>query len=305
MVSAQTVTPIATPGVATADAANVLPRRGPRSRAWRSLSRNPVALASLVFLVVVHLTAFIGPLAFTMSPEEIFPLPKFSPPDGVHLLGIDESGRDVFARMLHGGRVSLGVGLASVVLSVVLGCLVGAVGGYFRGWQEHVLMRFTDALMALPTFFLLLIVLAIFGGGVTTLIVVVGLTSWMGVARLVRGEVLRWREREFVEAARALGASDRRIIVYHLLPQAIPSIIVASTLGVAAAILSEAAMSYLGLGIAPPAASWGNLLMNAQNYLYAAPRLAVFPGLMILLTVLAYNSLGDGLRDALDPEATR
>jgi peptide/nickel transport system permease protein len=302
-VSAQIVAPISTPDVAAPEIVQGTPRRGPTARAWRSLRRNPVAMASLAFLVVVHLTAFLGPVVCTISPEEIFPLPKFSPPSSVHLLGIDESGRDVFARMLHGGRVSLGVGLASVVLSVVLGCLVGAVGGYFRGWQENVLMRFTDALMALPTFFLLLIVLAIFGGGVTTLTVVIGLTSWMGVARLVRSEVLRWREREFVEAARALGATDQRIIILHLLPQAIPSIIVASTLGVAAAILSEAAMSYLGLGIAPPAASWGNLLMNAQNYLYAAPRLAVFPGLMILLTVLAYNSLGDGLRDALDPEA--
>jgi len=187
----------------------------------------------------------------------------------------------------------------------VLGCVVGAVSGYFRGWSENLLMRITDALMALPTFFLLLIVLAIFGGGAVTLTIVIGLTSWMGVARLVRGELLRWREREFVEAARAVGASDRRIIVFHLLPQAVPSIIVASTLGVAAAILSEAAMSYLGLGIAPPAASWGSLLMNAQNYLHTAPRLAIFPGLMILLTVLAYNSLGDGLRDALDPEMPR
>jgi peptide/nickel transport system permease protein len=262
-------------------------------------------MASLVFLILVHLVTFIGPLAVTTSPEEIFPVPKFTAPSALHPLGIDESGRDVFARMLHGGRVSLAVGLASVVLAVVLGSIVGAVSGYFRGWLENVLMRVTDALMALPTFFLLLIVLAIFGGGAVTLTIVIGMTSWMGVARLVRGEVLRWREREFIEAARALGASDGRIIVYHLLPQAIPSIIVASTLGVAGAILTEAAMSYLGLGIAPPAASWGNLLMNAQNYLYVAPWLAVYPGIMILLTVLAYNSLGDGLRDALDPEAVK
>jgi peptide/nickel transport system permease protein len=277
-------------------------RRGGRSRSWRTLSHNPLALASLVFLVAIHVIAFAGPLVFTASPEEIFPVPKFTMPSAEHPLGVDESSRDVLARLLHGGRVSLLVGLASVVIAVVLGSLVGAISGYFRGWSENVLMRVTDALMALPTFFLLLIVLAIFGGGAVTLTIVIGLTSWMGVARLVRSELLRWREREFVEAARALGASDRRIIVYHLLPQAVPSIIVASTLGVAAAILSEAAMSYLGLGIAPPAASWGSLLMNAQNYLYAAPRLAVFPGLMILLTVLAYNSLGDGLRDALDPE---
>lgn len=299
--SVRTATPPA-PVQLIAEIDDVQPRRASRSRVWRSLQRNPVALASLVFLVVVHLLAFVGPLVVTTSPEEIFPFPKFTPASAEHPLGLDESGRDVLARMLHGGRVSLGVGLASVVLSVVLGCLVGAVSGYFTGWPENVLMRLTDSLMALPTFFLLLIVLAIFGGGALTLTVVIGLTSWMGVARLVRSEVLRWREREFIEAARALGAADGRIIVRHLLPQAIPSIIVATTLGVAAAILTEAAMSYLGLGIAPPNASWGNLLMNAQNYLFAAPRLAVYPGVMILLTVLAYNSLGDGLRDALDPE---
>lgn len=299
--SAPTVAPLA-PAHPLAVVDAVQPRRGSRSRFWRSLRRNPVALASLVFLLVIHLLAFVGPLIVTTSPEEIFPFPKFTPASSEHWLGLDEAGRDVLARMLHGGRVSLGVGLASVVLSVVLGCLVGAVSGYFTGWPENVLMRLTDSLMALPTFFLLLIVLAIFGGGALTLTVVIGLTSWMGVARLVRSEVLRWREREFIEAARALGAKDGRIIVRHLLPQAVPSIIVATTLGVAGAILSEAAMSYLGLGIAPPNASWGNLLMNAQNYLFAAPRLAVYPGLMILLTVLAYNSLGDGLRDALDPE---
>jgi peptide/nickel transport system permease protein len=283
-------------------AADVPARRTPRSRVWYALRRNPVALASLIFLVAVHLIVYLGPLVVRTSPEEIFPVMKFTAPSAAHPLGIDEASRDVLARMLHGGRVSLSVGLASVVLSVLLGCVVGSVSGYFQGWPEHVLMRITDALMALPTFFLLLIVLAIFGGGAWTLTVVIGLTAWMGVARLVRGEVLRWREREFVEAARALGASHQRIILRHLLPQAVPSIIVASTLGVASAILSEAAMSYLGLGIAPPAASWGNLLMNAQSYMFAAPRLAVYPGLMILLTVLAYNSLGDGLRDALDPE---
>ena len=299
--SVPTATPLA-PAQPLAALDAVQPIRASRSRVWRSLQRNPIALASLVFLIVVHVLAFVGPLVVTTSPEEIFPFPKFTPSSMAHPLGLDEAGRDVLARMLHGGRVSLAVGLASVVLAVVLGALVGSISGYFRGWLENVLMRLTDALMALPTFFLLLIVLAIFGGGATTLTVVIGLTSWMGVARLVRSEVLRWREREFIEAARALGANDSRIIVRHLLPQAVPSIIVAATLGVAGAILSEAAMSYLGLGIAPPNASWGNLLMNAQNYLYAAPRLAMFPGVMILLTVLAYNSLGDGLRDALDPE---
>lgn len=298
-------TPIAVPLTdATSAPAVDLPatRRPSRSRFWYTLSRNPVASASLLFLVTVHLLVFIGPFVVKTSPEEIFPVVKFTPPSMEHPLGIDEAGRDVLARMLHGGRVSLTVGLASVVLSVLLGSLVGAVSGYFQGWAEHILMRLTDALMALPTFFLLLIVLAIFGGGVWTLTVIIGLTTWMGVARLVRGEVLRWREREFVEAARALGAGHARIIIRHLLPQAVPSIIVVSTLGVAGAILTEAAMSYLGLGIAPPAASWGNLLMNAQSYMFAAPQLAIYPGLMILLTVLSYNSLGDGLRDALDPE---
>jgi peptide/nickel transport system permease protein len=279
--------------------------RGPWSRAWRRVLTDHASLVSLAFLAIVHAAVLFGPLLFRTSPEEVNPADTFSAPSDRHWLGTDEAGRDVLVRVIHGGRVSLGIGLAAVAIAITLGSLVGALSGYFSGVVDNVLMRLTDALIALPTFFLLLIVLALFGGGVTTLTLVIGLTSWMGVARLVRSEFIRWRSREFVEAARCIGAGHGRIIVQHLLPQAVPSIIVASTLGVAAAILTEAAMSYLGLGIAPPMASWGNLLMNSQRYLYQAPYLAVFPGVLILLTVLAYNFMGDGLREALDPETAR
>jgi peptide/nickel transport system permease protein len=268
----------------------------------RLMAHRP-AFSAVIFLALIHFGVLFGPLVLTVSPEEVSPINTFAPPSAAHWLGTDESGRDVLARLLQGGRVSLGVGLAAVLIAVTLGSLIGAVSGYFRGIADGVLMRLTDAVMALPTFFLLLVVLALFGGGVIILTVVIGLTSWMGVARLVRSEFIRWRSREFVEAAICTGADHRRIIVRHLLPQAIPSLIVALTLGVAAAILTEAAMSYLGLGIAPPMASWGNLLTNSQRYIYQAPQLAVFPGALILATVLAYGFLGDGLREVLDPEA--
>lgn len=258
-----------------------------------------------VFLIVVHILVAFGPLVVRTSPEDINPLNVFASPSADHLLGTDEAGRDVLARIFQGGRVSLSVGLAAMIISLTLGTLVGSASGYFGGRVDNVLMRLTDGMMALPTFFLLLIVTALFGGGETTLIIVIGLTAWMGVARVIRSEFLRWRSRDFVEAARCLGASHGRIIVRHLLPQAIPSISVAATIGVSVAILTESGFSYLGLGIPPPNASWGNLLLNAQNYLYRDPLLAVYPGVLILLVVLAFNFLGDGLRELVDPQTVR
>ena len=233
------------------------PSRGAWGRAWISLRRNRVALASLVVLVFLHGVALFGPMFLQTSPEEINPANVLAAPSPSLLLGSDEAGRDVFVRLIYGGRITLGVGLAAMLISVSLGSLVGGLSGYFGGWVDTILMRLTDALMALPTFFLLLLVLAVFGGGAITLTVVIGLTSWMGVARLVRSEYIRWKNQEFVEAARCVGASDLRIMTLHLLPQAIPSITVATSLGVATAILSETAMSYLGLGIAPPHAVVG------------------------------------------------
>jgi peptide/nickel transport system permease protein len=287
--------------------ARVTTRQARHRPAMRSILRSldSGTLLALGFLVLVHVVMVFGPLAVRTSPEEINPASVFAPPSGEHLLGTDEAGRDVLSRLLHGGRVTLSVALAAMLISVTAGTLIGGISGYFGGAIGGVLMRITDGMMALPTFFLLLVVTALYRSGQTTLIVVIGLTAWMGVARVIRSEFLRWRSREFIEAARCVGASHWRIMLKHLLPQAVPSMSVAASIGVSVAILTESGLSYLGLGIPPPDASWGNLLLNAQTYLYRDPFLAVYPGVMILLVVLAYNFLGDGLREALDPETSR
>lgn len=269
--------------------------------AARRLRRNPPALVALGFLLTVHLIAVMGPWILAQDPFMADPMSRLSGGSLKHPLGTDEIGRDVLARLVLGARVSLTVGFVAMAISVSVGVAVGALGGYFGRWEDVLLMRFTDAMMALPTLFVILAALAVFGGGPVTVTIVIGLTAWMPVARVVRGEFLRWRVTEFVEAARAIGARDGRIMVRHILPQVVPSIIVAATLNVAFAILTESAISYLGLGIRPPLPSWGNMLQNAQIYIWSAPNLAIYPGLLILATVLAYNFLGDGLRDALDP----
>jgi peptide/nickel transport system permease protein len=207
----------------------------------------------------------------------------------------------VFTRLLFGGRISLIVGLASVVVSMAVGTLVGALSGYAGKWVDSVLMRFTDAMLAVPVFFLLLLILTIFGGKTGTIILVIGFTSWMSIARLVRGEIMRFVDMEFVHAARSIGASPTRVLLVHVLPHALSSMIVAATIGIAYAILIESSLSYLGLGIQPPTSTWGNMLQDAQQFLFNAPMLSVYPGLLIFFTVLAYNFVGDGLRDALDP----
>lgn len=278
--------------------------RPPRTL-WRlatqRLRRNPPALIALGFLVFIHLVATLGPSLLGRDPFLTNPLVALRAGSLEYPMGTDEIGRDVLARLVLGSRISLTVGFVAMAISVSFGVAVGALSGYFGRWPDVVLMRFTDAMMALPTFFVILAALAVFGGGPVTATVVIGLTAWMPVARVVRGEYLRWRVAEFVDAAQAIGSSDGRIMSRHILPQVVPSIIVAATLNVAFAILTESAISYLGLGIRPPLPSWGNMLQNAQIYLWSAPNLALYPGLLILGTVLAYNFLGDGLRDALDP----
>lgn len=272
------------------------PGRGLRHAAVR-LRRNPLAIASLAFLVLAYGTAVLAPSVAPHSPTKM-DLGAFLAPAGPgHPLGTDESGRDVLSRLIYGGRVSLAVGLAAVVVSVVVGVAVGLVTSYFAGWPDIVLMRLTDAILTIPTFFLLLVVMAFFGSSLQNVILAIGLTSWMGVARLVRGEILRVKASDFVEAARAMGASPGRMMTKHLLPQAGPQIIVAASLGTGGAILAESALSYLGLGVQPPTASWGNMLSGAQNYIWQAPQLAVYPGALVLLTVLAFNFLGEGFRD--------
>jgi peptide/nickel transport system permease protein len=279
--------------------------RGPllrwrRSRAWQRFARNRLAVVCALFLVALTAVILLAPLVLPSGPEEGNLLESLEGPSLAHPLGTDTNGRDILTRLLYGGRVSLSVGLVAVTLSLLLGTVIGALSGFYGGWVDAVLMRLTEAMLSLPTFFLVLAILAVFPGG-GAVAVVIGLTSWMPIARVVRGEFLRWKATEFVEAAHVIGSSDARIIVRHVLPQALPAIIVAATLGVAFAILTESAISYLGLGIQPPTPTWGNMLLEAQQYVWQNPLLAVYPGLMILLTVTCFNAIGDGLRDALDP----
>jgi len=249
----------------------------------------------------MYAVAAAGPLITPYPPDAVDIMHTNASPSAAHWLGTDESGRDVVARLIAGARTSMTVGLIAMVIAIVIGASIGGLAGYYGGWLDSVLMRFTDGMMAIPYFFLVLIIVAVFGSSFRNIVVSIGVTSWMVVARIVRGEVLRYRGLDFVLAARTLGATPARILVRHVMPQTVPSIIVAATLGVAYAILLESALSYLGLGIQPPQASWGNMLSNAQAYVWENPRLPLYPGLLITCTVLAYNFLGDALRDALDP----
>jgi len=260
-----------------------------------------VGLGALIVLCLLYLLVFIGPLVYTIPPEATDPLHTLSGPTPAHPLGTDELGRDIAARLLSGGRVSLSVGLLSMLVGLTLGTLVGGTAGYFRGRTEAVLMRLVDTFMAIPSFFLLLVIVTVFGNHPLTVIVTVGLGFWAQMARVVHAEFANYRGREFVEAMHSLGASHLRIMVRHILPQVAPQAVVLATLGVGWAILTEAALSYLGLGIQPPLASWGNMLQNAQAYLYAKPLLAIYPGLCIAVSVLAFNLLGNALRDLMDP----
>jgi len=270
-------------------------------RAWARFRRNRFAVASGAFLLVMYVGAVAGPRLVPHGPEEIDLASRLAGPSRVHLLGTDETGRDVLGRLVHGARVSLTVGLVAVAISVTFGSLLGGVGGYFGGAIDSLAMRVTDGMLAIPVFFMAITVLAVFGASLTNLILVIGFTSWMTVGRVVRSEVLRTTALEFIGAARALGATHLRILARHVLPQAVPSIVVAATLGVAQAILTESALSFLGLGVQPPTPSWGNMLSDAQSYIWTSPQLGVYPGLLIFLSVMAYNGLGDGLRDAIDP----
>jgi len=223
------------------------------------------------------------------------------PPSMKHPFGTDDLGREVFIRMLYGARISLLVGFVAVGISTIIGIILGALAGYYGSWVDAVVMRFVDIMLCFPTFFLILAVIAFLNPSIWNIMIVIGLTSWMGVARLIRAEFLSLRQRDFVLAAQALGASDLRLIFRHILPNAMSPILVSATLGVAGAILTESALSFLGIGVQPPTPSWGNMLIVGKQTLGSAWWLSVFPGLAILITVLGYNLLGEGVRDALDP----
>ncbi len=270
--------------------------------AWRRFRKHRLAMIgavlALALVLMAVLAAWVAPYPF----DRITLDSRWARPSAGHLFGTDELGRDVLTRIMYAGRISLSVGFVVAVNVSVIGMVVGAVAGFYGGKADVVLMRFVDVLLSVPTLPLYLILAALIpGGGVSRIIIIFTAFGWTGVARLVRGQILSLRTLEFVQAARAMGASETRIILRHLLPNSLAPVIVAATLAVGGAILGESALSFLGLGIQPPTPSWGNMLQRAQEYIWNAPHLAIFPGLFIFLTVLSFNFLGDGLRDALDP----
>jgi peptide/nickel transport system permease protein len=273
-----------------------------RSIVWRRFARNRLGLAGAVAVLGLVVLALCAPWVAPRDPLFIDMEHKFARPGQAgFVLGADELGRDVLSRLLHAGRVSLAVGLITACIAVLVGSLLGAVAGFYGGTVDAVIMRLVDVLLSMPTIFLLLALAAFLKPTMLTITLIIGLNSWMSVARMVRAQVLSLKEQEFMLAARAAGASAPRLIVRQLLPNAVAPVLVAATLTVATAILLESSLSYLGYGIQPPTASWGNMLNNAQSYVLYAPWVAVYPGAMISLTVLAFNFAGDGLRDALDP----
>lgn len=264
-----------------------------------------IAIALLTVLILASTFAFASPYI----PTDLEPTNSFQKTTAGHWFGTDELGRDIFTRILYGGRVSLTVGLLSTFISIALGIVVGALSGYFGGWTDSILMRITDAFLTFPTIFVLIILGAFLReqqvpwlkNSVIIVIIIIAALSWMWPARLVRGLFLVLREREFVTASRALGGTDARIIIQHILPNCIGPILVSGTLQMASAIITESGLSYLGFGVQPPTPTWGSILSTAQNQVFRAPWIAFYPGLMIFITVMAINYIGDGLRDAFDP----
>ena len=245
--------------------------------------------------------AIIGPFVAPFDPVSQELSQRLTGPTATHWFGLDELGRDIFARVLSGARISLLVGVVVVGVSSVVGIALGSLAGYFGGRVDDVISRFVDILMAFPGLLLAIALVAVLGPSLTNVVLALSLIGWVGYARLVRGQVLRAREFEFVQAARALGATTPRILVRHIIPTTLPAVTVQATLGMAGAILSEAALSFLGLGVQPPTPSWGTMLSYGRTHLLDAPHLTIFPGIAIALLVLGFNFLGDGLRDALDP----
>jgi peptide/nickel transport system permease protein len=278
----------------------------------RRFLRHRLAVLGLIILVLLTFASIAAPL-YRYDPEDINLRAKLEPPSAAHLMGTDDLGRDLLARILYGGRVSMSVGLLSTGVALLIGTFIGAVAGFYGTWLDNVLMRLTDLFLSFPSLFVLILLsamirdtpLAAFRGGLVTIVVVIAVLSWMVTARLVRATFLSLREQDFVEAAQALGATPLRIVLHHILPNAIGPILVQSALLMAYAILTESGLSYLGFGIQPPTPTWGNMLNDAQTYMTRYPWVAVFPGLMIFVTVLSVNFVGDGLRDAFDPRATR
>ena len=267
----------------------------------RVLRRNAMFILGLIIVLGVTFAAVFAPLIAPFDPNELNLDAILKAPCAEFPLGTDRLGRDVLSRLLYGGRVSLWVGFVAVGISISIGALLGLVSGYFGGLVDEIVMRFVDIMLCFPSFFLILAVVAFLEPSLFNIMVVIGLTSWMGVARLVRAETLTLREREFVSAARLAGTSTWRIMTRHILPNAMAPVTISAILGIGGAILIESGLSFLGLGVQPPQASWGNMLMDGKSVIEEASWLSLFPGLAILITVLGYNLLGESLRDFLDP----
>jgi peptide/nickel transport system permease protein len=299
---------IARTGIGTTDLTGrlVLGRQPARLAFWTRFTRNRIAVIAAIVLVIICGTALIAPLIIDY--ERVLVQERretFAPPSSDAWFGRDELGRDAFARAVYGARISLTVGLVSALIATVIGVVFGMLAGYFGGVIDVVIDRFTELILTIPFLLLLILAASVMRPSVTSIILILGLFDWAVLARLVRGEFITMRHRDFVEAATALGCRDSRVILRHILPNVVAPIIVSATLLVAVHITAEAAISFLGLGIQPPTPSWGNMLTEAQRYIISAPFLAIFPGLLILITVLCINLVGDGLRDALDPRLKR
>ena len=275
---------------------------GVKGRAWRRFRANRMAVVGVIIVLLLCLLAIFAPQIAPYHPnDDLFRGQRGVGPSWDHPLGHDHLTRDLLSRVIYGTRVALIVGLTSSAISIVIGVLVGAVAGYFGGWVDEVLSFLIDALMAFPLIALLIVLAAVLGPSLTTTIIVIGATVWARYARVVRAEVMSLRQRDFVVAARALGAYDQRIIWRHLVPNVLTSVIVLASLQVGGIIILESALSFLGLGVRPPTATWGGILSDGRAFILRYPHIAIFPGLMIVITVLAFNFIGDGLRDALDP----
>ena len=272
-------------------------------KTWRRFRRSRIAVAAMIFVTGIVFVAAAAPLLAPYSPDSIDFGRRLLPPGSSHLLGTDDLGRDVLSRMIHGARVSLAVGLLATALSLIIGATLGAIAGYYGGTADWIVSRLIEIVLCFPFLLLVLAIVALFQPSLWTILIALAITSWTTEARFVRAEFLRIRELDYAQAARASGAGDPRIIFRHLLPNALAPVLVSSSFGVASAILTESALSFLGYGVALPTSSWGSILAVAQEYIELAWWLALFPGLAIFATVAAFNLIGDRLRDALDPRS--
>lgn len=268
---------------------------------WKRFRKNGLALNGAFIVILLFIVALFAPFISPHDPGQIDIKRVLQEPTAEHIFGTDSLGRDVFSRMVWGSRISLLVGFVAMGIATLIGIFLGALAGYYGRWVDNLIMRFVDIMLCFPTFFLILAVIALLEPNIWNIMIIIGVTGWMSVARLVRAEFLSLKERDFTVAEKALGARDFRIIFRHILPNAMAPILVSATLGVAGAILTESALSFLGIGVQPPTPSWGNILTAGKDNIEIAWWLSLYPGLAILITVLGYNLLGEGIRDAIDP----